>query len=59
VLDPATAIVSLTAAAELMATEARVAERLALGAALGDCVNLAEHTERLARGEPSTLRFTF
>ncbi|MCW6007194.1 RraA family protein [Micromonospora sp. CPCC 205371] len=58
VLDPATAIASLTAAAELMATEARIAERLAQGAALGDCVNLAAHTERLARGEPSALRFT-
>jgi 4-hydroxy-4-methyl-2-oxoglutarate aldolase len=58
VLDPATAIGSLTAAAELMATEARVADRLAQGAALGDCVNLADHTERLARGEQSSLRFT-
>lgn len=58
VLDPATALASLTAGAELMATEARVAERLAGGAALGDCVNLAAHTGRLARGEPSTLRFT-
>jgi 4-hydroxy-4-methyl-2-oxoglutarate aldolase len=58
VLDPATAIASLTAAAELMVTEARVAERLARGAALSDCVNLAAHTARLERGEPSTLRFT-
>ncbi|MEH1126979.1 RraA family protein [Micromonospora sp. CPCC 206061] len=58
VLDPATAIGSLTAAVELMATEARVADRLAQGAALSDCVDLAAHTERLARGEPSTLRFT-
>jgi RraA family protein len=58
VLDPATAIADLTAAAEVMAVEARVAERLAGGATLGDCLNLAEHTARLARGEPSTLRFT-
>ncbi|GAA4720068.1 RraA family protein [Phytohabitans rumicis] len=58
VLDPATAIASLGAAAELMAAEARVAERLAAGAGLGDCLNVAEHAERLARGEPSTLRFT-
>lgn len=58
VLDPATAIASLTAAADVMATETRVAERLAEGAALSDCLNLTTHTERLARGEPSALRFT-
>jgi regulator of RNase E activity RraA len=58
VLDPATAVASLTAAAEVMAVEARVAERLAAGSALADCLNLTEHTDRLARGEPSTLRFT-
>ncbi|MEJ3749152.1 RraA family protein [Actinomycetes bacterium KLBMP 9797] len=58
VLDQATAIASLTAAAHVMAAEARVAERLAEGAALSDCLNLTEHTERLTRGEPSTLRFT-
>jgi RraA family protein len=58
VLDPSTAVAQLTAAAEVMATEARVVERLAAGAKLGDCMNLAEHADRLARGEPSTLRFT-
>lgn len=58
VLDPTAAIASLTAAVDVMATEARVAERLTEGAALGDCVNLTAHAERLARGEPSTLRFT-
>jgi 4-hydroxy-4-methyl-2-oxoglutarate aldolase len=58
VLDPATAIVSLTAAADVMTAEARVAERLTEGATLGDCLNVTTHAERLARGEPSTLRFT-
>jgi len=58
VLDPETAVARLTAAAEVMAAEARVAERLDAGAALGECVNLAEHVERLGRGEPSRLRFT-
>jgi RraA family protein len=58
VLDPATALASLTAAAGLMATETRVAERLAAGAGLADCLNLAEHTALLARDQPSTLRFT-
>lgn len=58
VLDPTTAIMSLTAAIDVMATEARVAERLAEGAALGDCLDLTTHADRLARGEPSTLRFT-
>ncbi|MEU7874099.1 RraA family protein [Dactylosporangium sp. NPDC049140] len=58
VLDPATALAQLTAAAAVMAAEARVVERLDAGAALGDCLNLAEHTGRLARGEPSRLRFT-
>jgi hypothetical protein len=41
-----------------MATEARVVERLAAGATLGDWLNLAAHADRLARGEPSRLRFT-
>jgi RraA family protein len=58
VLDPAVAVERLTAAAEVMAAEARVADRLAAGATLGDVLNLAEHTGRLARGEPSRLRFT-
>lgn len=58
VLDPETAVARLAAAAEVMAAEARVAERLDAGAALGECVNLAEHVERLGRGEPSRLRFT-
>jgi RraA family protein len=58
VLDPDTAVAGLTAAAEVMAAEARVAERLDAGAGLGACVNLAEHVERLTRGEPSRLRFT-
>jgi RraA family protein len=58
VLDPGTAMARLTAAAEVMAAEARVVARLARGAALGDCFNVAEHAERLASGEPSSLRFT-
>jgi len=58
VLDPGSAVARLTAAAQIVATESRVIQRLAAGAALGDCLNLAEHTDRLARGEPSRLRFT-
>ena len=58
VLDPATARASLAAAAELMATEARVAARLDEGAKLGECLNLGEHVASLTRGEPSRLRFT-
>jgi regulator of RNase E activity RraA len=58
VLDPGTAVDRLTAAAQVMDTEERIVERLAAGASLGDCVNLAEHVERLTRGEPSRLRFT-
>jgi 4-hydroxy-4-methyl-2-oxoglutarate aldolase len=58
VLDPATAPSCLSAAAALKETEAGIAARLAAGAGLGECVNLAEHTARLMAGEPSTLRFT-
>lgn len=58
VLDPATAVASLTAAAAVMATEARVAARLSEGATLTDCLDVAAHVERLTRGEPSKLRFT-
>ncbi|MEV0568226.1 RraA family protein [Dactylosporangium sp. NPDC050588] len=58
VLDPAVAVARLTAAAQVMATEAQVAERLAAGAALADVLNTAEHADRLTRGEPSRLRFT-
>jgi RraA family protein len=58
VLDPARAEATLAAAAQVMAVEARVMERLSQGATLGDCLNVAEHTERLGRGEPSALRFT-
>jgi regulator of RNase E activity RraA len=58
VLDPATATATLTAAAQVMAAEARVTQRLSAGATLGDCLNLAEHVDRLARGEPSKLRIT-
>jgi regulator of RNase E activity RraA len=57
VLDPASAIDRLTAAREVMAAEARVVDRLAAGASLGECVDLVGHLDRLARGEPSTLRF--
>jgi regulator of RNase E activity RraA len=57
VLEPATAIDRLTAAREVMAAEARVVDRLAAGASLGECVDLVGHLDRLARGEPSTLRF--
>ncbi|GAA3239097.1 RraA family protein [Dactylosporangium siamense] len=58
VLDPATAVAQLTRAKEVMAAEARVVERLDQGATLGELLNLAEHVERLTRGEPSRLRFT-
>jgi RraA family protein len=58
VLDPGDAVACLTAAATVMEAEARVVERIAAGASLSDCVNLAAHTERLARGEASALRFT-
>jgi 4-hydroxy-4-methyl-2-oxoglutarate aldolase len=58
VLDPDRAAAQLAAAAEVMATEARVAERLAAGAALSDCLNVTAHADRLARGEPSRLHFT-
>jgi len=58
VLDPATAVASLTAAAAVMETEARVAARLSEGATLGDCLDVTAHVERLTRGEPSRLHFT-
>jgi 4-hydroxy-4-methyl-2-oxoglutarate aldolase len=58
VLDPATAIAQLTAAAGVMAAEARVVERLDTGSPLSDCFNVAEHADRLSRGEPSKLQFT-
>jgi 4-hydroxy-4-methyl-2-oxoglutarate aldolase len=58
VLDPADAVAHLTAAAGVMATEARVVERLDAGATLGECVDVADHVARLTRGEPSRLRFT-
>ncbi|MDG6105592.1 RraA family protein [Dactylosporangium aurantiacum] len=58
VLDPAVAVARLTAAAQVMATEAAVAERLAAGATLADVLDTAEHADRLTRGEPSRLRFT-
>jgi 4-hydroxy-4-methyl-2-oxoglutarate aldolase len=58
VLDPKTAVVRLTAAAQVMATEARVVARLSAGAPLGECLNLSAHVDRLARGEPSRLQFT-
>jgi len=58
VLDPATAIAHLTAATAVMATEARAAQRLTQGATLGDCLDIAAHADRLAHGQPSTLRFT-
>lgn len=57
-LDPADAERVLGAAAGVKAAEARVVERLEAGGDLGDCVNLDEHAARLARGEPSALRFT-
>jgi regulator of RNase E activity RraA len=58
VLDPAAAPAQLAAAAEIKAAEARAIARLDAGASLRDCFNVDEHAERLARGEPSTLRFT-
>ncbi|GAA1029175.1 hypothetical protein GCM10009557_16750 [Virgisporangium ochraceum] len=57
VLDPADAVTHLTAAAAVMATEARVVERLDAGATLGELVGVAEHVDRLRRGEPSRLTF--
>lgn len=58
VLNPADAVAHLTAAADVMAAEARVVSRLDTGASLGECVNVTDHVEALRRGEPSTLRFT-
>ncbi|MEV6494264.1 RraA family protein [Actinoplanes sp. NPDC051633] len=58
VLDPSRAVDQLTAAAEVMTAEARVVERLTAGTSLADCLNVTEHADRLARGEPSKLRFT-
>jgi RraA family protein len=58
VLDPATAVAELTAAAEVKAAEARVIARLDAGDRLGDCLDVDEHAARLGRGEPSALRFT-
>jgi 4-hydroxy-4-methyl-2-oxoglutarate aldolase len=58
VLDPAAATDCLIAAAQLKATEARVVARLDRGGTLHDCLNVSEHAERLARGEPSSLQFT-
>jgi RraA family protein len=58
VLDPATAGECLAAAAQIKATETRVAARLDRGDPLRDCLNVDEHAQRLARGEPSSLRFT-
>lgn len=57
VLNPADAVAHLTAAAAVMATEARVVERIDAGATLGECVGLADHVDRLRRGEPSRLTF--
>jgi RraA family protein len=58
VLDPATAVAQLTAAAGVKAIEARVIARLDEGATLSDCLNVDEHAGRLARGEASALQFT-
>jgi len=58
VLDPATARATLVAAARVRDTEERVVARLERGDPLGACLNLAEHTARLGRGEPSALTFT-
>jgi RraA family protein len=58
VLDPGTAAARLAAAAEVTAAEERVVARLDAGASLGAVLNLAEHVDRLTRGEPSRLRFT-
>jgi RraA family protein len=58
VLDPATAIDRLAAAVEVKATEARVVARLDQGGTLHECLNVEEHAQRLARGEPSSLHFT-
>ncbi len=57
VLDPSTAAARLTAAVEVKAVEARVIEALDRGARLRDCLNVDEHTARLARGEVSTLDY--
>ncbi|GGM79266.1 hypothetical protein GCM10012275_57330 [Longimycelium tulufanense] len=58
VLDPASAIPVLEAAREVKATEAAVINKVNEGATLVDCLNVAEHYDRLAQGSPSTLRFT-
>ena len=58
VLDPATAEATLVAAAGVKEAEARVVARLDAGGSLRDCLNLDEHTARLAAGQPSALRIT-
>jgi len=58
VLDPATAAACLTAAAQIKADEARAVARLDHGGTLRDCLNVDEHAQRLARGEPTSLQFT-
>jgi regulator of RNase E activity RraA len=58
VLDPANAVEVLEAAAAIKVTEAQVIARLEAGGALGEYLNIEDHAHRLARAEPSTLKFT-
>lgn len=59
VLNPATAVRVLTAAAEVKAAEARVIAHLGRAdGTLVDCLNVTEHRRRLAAGQASSLRFT-
>jgi 4-hydroxy-4-methyl-2-oxoglutarate aldolase len=58
VLDPAGAVEVLEAAVAIKATEARIIARLRAGGVLGEYLNIEDHAQRLARAEPSILRFT-
>jgi len=57
VLDAASALDRVRAAAAVKATEARAVALLSAGGTLSDCLNLTEHVAALAGGEPSALRF--
>ncbi|RJQ79242.1 RraA family protein [Pseudonocardiaceae bacterium YIM PH 21723] len=58
VLDPARVDPLIARAREIKDVEDRVLAALDSGSSLADCVNLAEHTAAMERGEASALRFT-
>ncbi|MEV0293838.1 RraA family protein [Nocardia sp. NPDC050710] len=57
VIEPDRAEALLDAAAAVKQAEAAIIERLNAGSHLGDGLNVAEHTDALRRGQPSTLKF--